>query len=81
MKVLNPVCSQVKKIMEKCSNKSVPQNMKNEDQRESVIVHDVEKKKSNIIISIGNGQIPNDYFGFVYFFFTFCVGKCKIKKF
>lgn len=30
----------------------------------------MEQKKSNIIISIGNGQIQNDYFGFVYFFFT-----------
>lgn len=43
------------------------------------------KKKSNIIISFGNGQIQNDYFGFTalfYFFFPFrSLQKCKIEKF
>lgn len=33
--------------------------------------HREKEKKSNIIISFGNGQIQNDYFGFTALFYFF----------
>lgn len=40
-----------------------------------------EEKAPNVIISFGNGQVQNDYFGFAASLPLSSVCKCKMKKF